>query len=61
MKAEPIPRKDATNIAMVNGNEATITHIIQDGMVKEWVGIGWVELREATPADYESIGELEEM
>ena len=40
-----------TNIAMVNGNETLYKIIIDNGYLKEWVGIGWIELRKATPGD----------
>lgn len=40
-----------SNRAMVAGNEKKIGFIIHNGVVKQWVGIGWVELREATADD----------
>jgi hypothetical protein len=40
-----------TNMAMVNGNEELYKVVIDNGYVKEWVGIGWIELRKATPGD----------
>lgn len=42
---------ECTNNAMVSGNEKHISIIIKDNIVKEWVGIGWIELRDATEAD----------
>ena len=32
--------------------------IIHDGMVKHWVGIGWVEERPAEREDYENIPQI---
>ena len=36
---------------MVNGNEKKYKIVIDNGIVKEWVGIGWIEIRKATKAD----------
>ena len=46
-----VKRSDVTNFAMAAGKEKKITHIILDGILKEWVGIGWIDKREATPQD----------
>ena len=54
-----IPAKELTNMAMVNGNEAFYKVVIDTGMIKEWVGIGWIEIRKANPADYKRIPEVE--
>ena len=29
--------------------------IVMDGKVFQWVGIGWTEVRDATPKDYETL------
>ena len=47
-----IPAKELTNMAMVNGNESLYKVVIDNGFVKEWVGIGWLDLRKATPEDF---------
>lgn len=47
-----IAAKEVTNMAMVNGNEQLYKVVIDNGFVKEWVGIGWIELRKATPGDH---------
>jgi len=31
---------------MVAGNEATYSKVIMNGVVKEWVGIGWIDTNE---------------
>jgi hypothetical protein len=46
-----LPRSEATNVAMVAGNERKFTKVIDGEDLKEWVGIGWIILRKATPAD----------
>ena len=56
-----VARKDLTNIAMVCGKEKEISQVIDNGVVKEWVGIGWIELRAATEEDYKTIPEGEEL
>jgi hypothetical protein len=57
---DPIPRKDVTNRAMVAGNEKHISIIIESGIVKEWVGIGWIDLRPATKTDRKTFPEVNE-
>lgn len=54
-----IAAKEFTNIAMVNGNEQLYKVVIDNGMVKEWVGIGWLELRKAVPSDYKKMPEVD--
>lgn len=46
-----IPASKVTNMAMVGGNEKIYKVVIDNGYLKEWVGIGWIELRKATPSD----------
>jgi hypothetical protein len=36
---------------MTAGNEKTIKRVILDGKLMEWVGIGWITLREVTARD----------
>jgi hypothetical protein len=43
---------------MVSGGEARFLEIILDGMVKHWVGFGWIDMREATKEDYLKIREV---
>lgn len=47
-----IKRSELSNLRMVAGNEKRITHVILDGEVKMWMGIGWVTLRTATSEDF---------
>jgi hypothetical protein len=46
-----VPASALTNISMVEGNEKIYKIVIDNGMLKEWVGIGWIELRKATAKD----------
>lgn len=46
-----VPAHKLSNRAMVSGNEAYYRIVIDDGIVKEWVGIGWIELRKASKSD----------
>ena len=43
--------RELSKRAMAAGNEVKYAIVIDEGTVKEWVGIGWVELREALPDD----------
>jgi len=54
-----IKRSEVSNLRMVAGNEKKHTHVIEDGMLKQWVGIGWVELRPATDEDRNTYPTLE--
>lgn len=42
---------ELSKLRMAAGNEKRIRYIIDDGMLLEWVGIGWVDVRETTEAD----------
>ena len=54
-----IAASKVTNMAMVNGNEGLYKVVIDKGIVMEWVGIGWIEIRKANPGDYRKIPEVE--
>lgn len=45
--------QEVSIMAMASGGERTISNVIHDGKLMHWVGIGWVEVREATEADKE--------
>jgi hypothetical protein len=46
-----IQSSKVSNIAMTTGGEKRITKVIDGGIVKEWVGIGWIDLHKANAAD----------
>lgn len=48
-----IPVSEVSNIKMARSNEKKYSVIIHNGVVKEWVAIGWIELRKATDEDKE--------
>lgn len=50
-KPHTIPRREATTIRMIEGNERRFTHVIDGDDLKLWVGFGWVTLRKATDVD----------
>jgi len=43
--------KNLSTIAMTTGGEKKYTKVIHNGILKEWVGIGWVDIRKATARD----------
>lgn len=47
-----VQRRELTTIRMVAGNENLHPIVIDDRTVKEWVGIGWIDLRRATADDF---------
>jgi hypothetical protein len=46
-----VTRAELSNLRMVAGSEKKYSKAVIDGKLKEWVGIGWIELRDATAAD----------
>lgn len=46
-----IDARKLSNTAMVAGGEKRISKVIDRGTLKEWVGIGWIDLRRATAKD----------
>ena len=50
--SKPIHRSELSNRRMVAGNEKKYDIIIIGGVVKKWVGIGWIDLNDATEEDY---------
>lgn len=55
---KPVSFHDVSTIAMVVRNEKTISKVIHDGVVKEWVGIGWITLGPAKATDYLKIPQV---
>ena len=47
-----VKRSELSTIRMVAGNEKKYQRVIQNGIVKNWVGFGWVNEGEATNMDY---------
>lgn len=50
-KPKTVHARELSTLKMVAGNERKFTKVIDGNTVKEWVGIGWVDLRKATPND----------
>ena len=59
-KVQVVSRHDVSNIVMTAGNEKRISKIIVCDEVWEWVGIGWITLREATAKDRKQFPTLED-
>lgn len=51
--ASQVIRSELSNLKMVSGNEAKYSVVIDGGVRKEWVGIGWIEAGPAIPADFD--------
>jgi hypothetical protein len=43
-----------SNLSMVAGNEKKFSIVVDGDLVKQWVGIGWCDLRQATKEDREN-------
>ena len=50
-KAGTVLTSDLTTHRMAGGMENMIKTVIHDGVVKDWVGIGWITLDEAPDPD----------
>lgn len=46
--------EELSTVSMVAGNEKRYSAVIDDGVLKEWVGFGWIDLRDATDEDREN-------
>jgi len=46
-----VSRAELSNMRMVSGNEKKYATVIDGGVVKDWVGIGWIDVRKATAKD----------
>jgi hypothetical protein len=50
-KTKTIPVSKLSTISMVAGGEKRHPKVIHEGILKNWVGFGWVNEREATEED----------
>ena len=50
---------ELSNIRMAGHNEKEYPVVIDNGILKEWVAIGWIDLREATQKDYKKFPSVE--
>lgn len=57
-KPKPVTYQQVSTIHMVEKGETTHPRVIHDGIVKNWVGFGWVEERGATEEDYNKYPEV---
>lgn len=48
MKPDPVKRSELSSLKMVAGNEGLYTKVIDGGRLKEWIGIGWIDIGMAT-------------
>ena len=48
MKPDPVKRSELSILRMVAGNEGLYTKVIDGGRLKEWIGIGWIDIGRAT-------------
>lgn len=56
---EKVKASELSTIKMTCGNEKKYKTVIDDGIIKDWVAIGWIDVREATEKDYEKIPVVE--
>lgn len=52
---QQVLRSELATIKMTTGNEKKYSAVIVDGRRVQWVGIGWVDERPATPDDYQTL------
>jgi len=51
MKQKTVCVRELSNLRMVAGNEKKYKTVIHQGVVKDWVAFGWIELRKPTLED----------
>lgn len=49
-----VEARELSLLAMVGGKEGKYRIVVDKGVVKQWVGIGWIELRKATETDLDT-------
>lgn len=57
-RPKPVTADQCSKVRMVAGGEERHPIVIDDGVVKEWVAIGWVDNGPATEEDYERYPEV---
>ena len=50
-KTITVKRSELGTLHMAAGNERKYNKVIVDGIVREWVGFGWIDLNKATEKD----------
>lgn len=48
MKPDPVERSKLSGLKMVAGNEDLYTKVIDGDRLREWIGIGWIDIGMAT-------------
>jgi len=56
---QKVKASELSKFRMVAGNEKKYSAVIDNGVLKEWVAIGWIDLRKATQEDYEKFPVVE--
>lgn len=51
-KMKTVRANELSKLRMAAGNEKKYPAVIDNGILKEWVAIGWVDLRKATEDDH---------
>ena len=59
-KPKPVSYRDISSISMTSGKEKSLSMVIHGGILKQWVGIGWIDLRTAKKDDFEKYPEVKE-
>ncbi len=54
-----VKASELSNLRMAAGNEKKYSAVIDDGILKEWVAIGWIDIRPAEESDYEKFPVVE--
>lgn len=60
VRPAPVSLANCATLRMTTGGEKSHPIVIHDGMVKEWVGFGWIDLGLAVPDDYLKYPEVEQ-
>ena len=60
MKRKTVKRSELSLAKMAAGNERRYPRVLDNGVVKEWVGIGWISIGSTTDAEKAKIPEVVE-
>jgi hypothetical protein len=55
-----VKRAELSTLRMTAGNEKRYPLVILDGVVKEWIGFGWINLRDADETDFNNLPVVED-
>lgn len=53
MTEKTVKASELSIIKMVGNNEKKYKAVIENGILKDWIGFGWIDIRTATKEDHQ--------